>query len=179
MFISVENNSQVNHCQIECEFDLNNSNSYHHFMNTLQKNIIDGLSAKGWKPYDLSRESGVPQPSIHRIMTGKNKNMKQESVEKIAAAFGVSEAALRGIDAETIALGGIDWSKTKTPDPIKTCVDKILSMVDAEIVGSSYNFSKQERWELFISALKFYEKLSPDNDEFHTYVSGLVSKKLK
>lgn len=39
---------------------------------------------------ELGRRSGVSQPTIHRIVTGESASPRQENVEKIARALGVS-----------------------------------------------------------------------------------------
>ncbi|GGL61678.1 transcriptional regulator [Pseudomonas brenneri] len=39
---------------------------------------------------ELGRRSGVNQPTIHRIITGDSKNPRQDNVEKIAKALGVT-----------------------------------------------------------------------------------------
>lgn len=39
---------------------------------------------------ELGRRSGVNQPTIHRIITGDSKSPRQENVEKIAKALGVT-----------------------------------------------------------------------------------------
>lgn len=39
---------------------------------------------------ELSRRSGVPQPTIHRILSGTSVSPRQENVERVAKALGVS-----------------------------------------------------------------------------------------
>ena len=45
---------------------------------------------RGWSEGELCRRSGVPQPTIHRIITGESKSPRREKVERIARAFGRS-----------------------------------------------------------------------------------------
>lgn len=56
--------------------------------------IGDRVAAKmaelGWSEGELSRRSKVPQPTVHRIITGESKSPKQPNVESIAKALGVS-----------------------------------------------------------------------------------------
>lgn len=50
---------------------------------------------------ELGRRSGVNQPTIHRIITGDSKNPRQDNVEKIAKALGLTSDWLwRGGDRE-------------------------------------------------------------------------------
>lgn len=44
----------------------------------------------GWSEGELGRRSGVPQPTIHRILTGTSASPRQANVEKLAKALGVS-----------------------------------------------------------------------------------------
>lgn len=53
---------------------------------------------------ELGRRSGVNQPTIHRIITGDSKNPRQDNVEKIAKALGVTSDWLwRGGDREKVS----------------------------------------------------------------------------
>ncbi len=38
----------------------------------------------------LARRSGVPQPTIHRILTGESQDPRRSTIEKIASYFGVA-----------------------------------------------------------------------------------------
>lgn len=46
----------------------------------------------------LGEERGVPQPTIHRILTGTSKDPKSLTVQRLAEFFGVTEAQLRGYE---------------------------------------------------------------------------------
>ncbi|WP_045884430.1 LexA family protein [Pseudomonas chlororaphis] len=60
----------------------------------------------GWSEGELGRRSGVPQPTIHRILTGVSASPRQANVEKLAKALGVtSEWLWKGGDAPSIAIG--------------------------------------------------------------------------
>jgi phage repressor protein C with HTH and peptisase S24 domain len=53
---------------------------------------------------ELGRRAGVNQPTIHRIITGDSKNPRQDNVEKIAKALGVTSDWLwRGGDREKVS----------------------------------------------------------------------------
>ncbi|MCK8685335.1 helix-turn-helix domain-containing protein [Pseudomonas umsongensis] len=57
------------------------------------------MSGKGWSEGELSRRSGVTQPTIHRIITGESKSPKRDNVERIAKALRVP--------AEWLWVGGV------------------------------------------------------------------------
>lgn len=47
------------------------------------------MSRRGWSEGELSRRSGVHQPTIHRIITGESKNPRRENIQRLAKALGV------------------------------------------------------------------------------------------
>lgn len=57
------------------------------------------MNSKGWSEGELSRRSGVTQPTIHRIITGESKSPKRDNVERIAKALRVP--------AEWLWVGGV------------------------------------------------------------------------
>ncbi|MFT0865961.1 LexA family protein [Pseudomonas sp. CAM1A] len=59
-----------------------------------------------WSEGELGRRSGVPQPTIHRILTGVSASPRQANVEKLAKALGVTTEWLwKGGDDPTLAPG--------------------------------------------------------------------------
>lgn len=54
------------------------------------------MNAKGWSEGELSRQSGVPQPTIHRIIKGESQSPRQQNIEKLAKAFGTTASDLWG-----------------------------------------------------------------------------------
>lgn len=48
------------------------------------------MTSRGWSEGELARQSGVTQPTIHRIITGESKAPKRENIERIARALKVS-----------------------------------------------------------------------------------------
>ncbi|OBP09739.1 MULTISPECIES: XRE family transcriptional regulator [unclassified Pseudomonas] len=52
--------------------------------------IESEMSRRGWSEGELARRSGIPQPTIHRIIKGESKNPRQDNVQAIARAFGSS-----------------------------------------------------------------------------------------
>lgn len=56
----------------------------------IRKRITDRMDELGISQTELGRVSGIPQPTIHRIITGESQSPRQENVLKIAKALGVS-----------------------------------------------------------------------------------------
>ena len=56
----------------------------------LRKRIADRMTELGLSQTELGRLSGVPQPTIHRIMSGESQSPRQQNVEKIAKALSVT-----------------------------------------------------------------------------------------
>lgn len=54
------------------------------------------MEHRGLSQYELARRSGVPQPTIQRIVSGKSGDPKSPTVQKLAAALGVASEDLRG-----------------------------------------------------------------------------------
>lgn len=58
-------------------------------------------------PYTLEKETGVPQPTIHRILTGESSDPRTKTLQPLAERFGVSVSDLRDRDLTipTLAIG--------------------------------------------------------------------------
>lgn len=56
----------------------------------IRKRIADRMGELGLSQTELGRISGVPQPTIHRIMSGESQSPRQQNILKIAKALGVS-----------------------------------------------------------------------------------------
>jgi SOS-response transcriptional repressor LexA len=54
--------------------------------------------------HELQRATGVPQPTIHRILTGESADPRTSTLERLANHFGVSVAHLRGVDIKNAAM---------------------------------------------------------------------------
>lgn len=52
----------------------------------------------GTNPHDLQRATGVPQPTIHRILTGESNDPRYQTLEPLADYFKVTVSALRDSD---------------------------------------------------------------------------------
>lgn len=49
--------------------------------------------------YGLAGRSGIPQPTIQRFLNRTHKTLNTETVQKAAAAYGITESQLRGDQA--------------------------------------------------------------------------------
>jgi transcriptional regulator with XRE-family HTH domain len=67
-------------------------------MNVLRENILSEMNEREWNAYSLADESGVPQSTIHRFLSGKHTELRDSNVRKIAKGFKVSESKLRGFE---------------------------------------------------------------------------------
>lgn len=69
----------------------------------IQKNLEWLIAKKRTNPYELQRATGVPQPTIHRILSGESNDPRTKTLQPLAEYFGVSVAEMRDSD-----LGGAD-----------------------------------------------------------------------
>lgn len=69
---------------------------------TIANMIQMAMEQKGWNAYDLERASGVPQPTIHRILSGKHNEPRRSTVQKLARGLGLTESQLLGISENTL-----------------------------------------------------------------------------
>lgn len=72
---------------------LSDTFSYWWSMN-IGERIAKVMSSKGWSEGELGRRSGVPQPTIHRIITGQSTSPRLGNLEQIARALGVTVDSL-------------------------------------------------------------------------------------
>jgi SOS-response transcriptional repressor LexA len=69
----------------------------------LAKNLKKLLFEKNMKPIDLARELEIPQPTVHRLVSGKSTRPYKSSLEPIAKFFSISVDELIGEEpSETI-----------------------------------------------------------------------------
>jgi len=52
--------------------------------------VAQRIQELGWSEAELGRRSGVPQPTIHRIIAGTSASPRHSNVERIAKALGVT-----------------------------------------------------------------------------------------
>jgi transcriptional regulator with XRE-family HTH domain len=64
----------------------------------IQKNLEWLIAKKRTNPYELQRATGVPQPTIHRILSGESNDPRTKTLQPLADYFGVTVADLRGSD---------------------------------------------------------------------------------
>lgn len=98
------------------------------------------MERQGLSEGELGRRSGVNQPTIHRIISGDSKNPRQDNVEKIAKALGVTSDWLwRGGDneKESNVISGKFANRLKGDIDIPQ-YDVIGSMGPGKIVPSDY-----------------------------------------
>jgi transcriptional regulator with XRE-family HTH domain len=69
----------------------------------IRKRIADRMVELGLSQTELGRLSGVPQPTIHRIMTGESQSPRQKNIDKISKALGVSPGWLWTGKSESVA----------------------------------------------------------------------------
>ena len=62
-------------------------------MSPIGKRLLELRTAKGWNQNELSRRSGVPQPTIWRLEAGTSGGQLR-ILEKLAAALGVDPGYL-------------------------------------------------------------------------------------
>lgn len=65
-------------------------------MSEMQKILKSLMDKHDDDAYSLAERSGVPQPTIHRFLSGKHGDPRSTTVKKWAAAYGISESQLRG-----------------------------------------------------------------------------------
>lgn len=52
------------------------------------------MARQGLTEYALGKRSGVPQPTIHRILTGESRNPKARTLDRLARTLGMSQDEL-------------------------------------------------------------------------------------
>ena len=78
--------------------DGSNNQTYICYMTTLRKNLKNEMDSRGWNATVLSENSGVPQPTIQRFLSGTHGDPRSSTIQKLAKGLGTTEAALRGFE---------------------------------------------------------------------------------
>ena len=60
----------------------------------IKDNLKNEMDLAGLNPYDLQKLSKVPQPTIHRILTGESKFPRADTLKKLAQAMNISHNIL-------------------------------------------------------------------------------------
>lgn len=71
------------------------------------KNLEWLIEEASLNPHILEQRTGVPQPTIHRILSGESADPRTSTLKPIAEYFGVTVAALRDTDLEELSKGGL------------------------------------------------------------------------
>jgi len=101
-------------------------------MDDLRENIKLEMKAREWSDYKLSEESGVPQSTIHRYLSGKHKNITSENVTKLAKGLRISEMSLRfrKTNQELIPLDAYEESSPLIDDEVN-----VKELREVELAG--------------------------------------------
>lgn len=109
----------------------------------IAKNLEWLITQKRTNPYELQRATGVPQPTIHRILTGESSDPRTKTLQPLADYFQVTVAEMRDRDlsAPADALEGLPaGSFTRVTaisqnDPRFTLIPKVRLRLTAGISG--------------------------------------------
>jgi transcriptional regulator with XRE-family HTH domain len=66
----------------------------HNFGVRIAENLRKEMDRQGVTAYALGKRSGVPQPTIHRILTGESRNPKARTLDRLARTLGMSQDEL-------------------------------------------------------------------------------------
>lgn len=107
------------------------------------KNLEWLISQRKTNPYELQRATGVPQPTIHRILTGESSDPRTKTLQPLADHFGVSLAELRERDLSGASgpLGDLKPGSfmrveaARPDDPRLTLIPKVRLRLTAGISG--------------------------------------------
>ena len=64
-------------------------------LKTRLRRLID---ERDLNPYTLAQIAKVPQPPVHRILSGESTSPRTSTVQKLAKGLGITEMELRGMD---------------------------------------------------------------------------------
>lgn len=62
----------------------------------IKDNLAELLAQRKINPTYLAKETGIPQPTIHRILSGESESPRVENLNVLAAYFGVTLSGLTG-----------------------------------------------------------------------------------
>lgn len=106
------------------------------------KNLEWLISQRKTNPYELQRATGVPQPTIHRILTGESSDPRTKTLQPLADYFQVSLADLRerdlasGNPLEGLRPGSVGRVEAAASnDPRFTLIPKVRLRLTAGISG--------------------------------------------
>ena len=105
-------------------------------VNTVAANLRAALGAYGISENELSRRTGVPQPTIHRVLKGKALDPRDGTLRPMAQFFGVTVEELRTADEGVIR----ERAREMAALPVRT---PIRSVGVREIEGPDYNVDRE------------------------------------
>lgn len=106
------------------------------------KNLDWLISERKMSPYEVQRATGVPQPTIHRIISGESNDPRTKTLQPLADFFQVSVADLRTRDLATGnvleglrpgSIGKVEAAASN--DPRFTLIPKVRLRLTAGISG--------------------------------------------
>jgi SOS-response transcriptional repressor LexA len=99
----------------------------------VKKNLEWLIEKRRTNPHELQRVTGVPQPTIHRILTGESTDPRTKTLQPLADFFGISVSDLR--DRELSAAPGAAvppaFDENVKPAPMGTRPIPVISAVQA------------------------------------------------
>ncbi|AQR95516.1 helix-turn-helix domain-containing protein [Clostridium saccharoperbutylacetonicum] len=94
--------------------------------------ILEALDNIGWSKYKLCKEANLSQSTLSDILTGKNKNPRMDTIQKIATALNVSvDTFFDNTDSDMVMETKSEYSTSeKSKKDIKKSLSEILDMLE-------------------------------------------------
>ena len=116
---------------------------------SLGDRVAKCMKEKGWSEGELSRLSGVNQPTIHRIITGQSRDPRQGNVEKIAKALRVSHEWLRSGKGDVKKLPELAPASAPQAHRLAPLINWVQAGAWTSIENSPINWDEVEKYPLF------------------------------
>jgi len=102
------------------------------------------MDERGDNAYSLAEKSGVPQPTIHRILSGIHGDPRTSTLAKIASAYKISVTKLRGDPTTNDNLSilqddlraKVEWLIKNADDEIKAIFEFMVQAMYMKKMGS-------------------------------------------
>lgn len=151
-------------------------------MSALRERLQAELTRLGWTAYDLERESGVPQPTTQRFLSGRHGEPRRATIASWAKALDVSETYLMGLEPAPAAVGQIN-DVAKAPAVYATAQRLDLDVLAAALQRIQMFESKAPvrfNWRQYAVALAAtYAAIAADKDASDTEIARIISEKVK
>lgn len=134
-------------------------------MSDLSHNIKKLMKAQGISVYELAHESGIPQPTLHKIVNGISKKPNSKSIKKIAEYFNVDISTLTLSDEERKEIDfslekqkitdiyiGVYGTSSKTNIKIESADSRVIGY--AEVEEANLFLSVKHTWDAIIRGIK-------------------------